>query len=135
VSVASPRRDKVLVVEDDPWIRSILTELLEGEGYVVTEAADGLAGLELARSEEPDVIVLDLAMPGKTGDEVLRELKDASSTRDIPVIVVSAYTRQLGPGQIASTEGVIQKPFDVTDLLARLELATGRRQQRLPSAP
>src|SRR5438046_9075039 len=85
------RPDKtVLVVEDDPWIRSLMADLLTGEGYAVVQASDGKAGLEMAEDNEPDVILLDLAMPEKSGLDVLHELKTAKPTRDIPASVVSA---------------------------------------------
>ena len=82
------RPDKtVLVVEDDPWIRSLMADLLAGEGYSVVQASDGRAGLEMAEMNDPDVILLDLAMPEKSGLDVLHELKSSKPTRDIPVIV------------------------------------------------
>ena len=80
----------VLVVEDDPWIRSLMADLLAGEGYAVVQASDGKAGLEMAESNEPDVILLDLAMPEKSGLDVLHELKSSKPTRDIPVMVTFA---------------------------------------------
>ena len=58
---------KVLVVEDDPWIRNLMADLLSGEGYAVVQAPDGRVGLEKAAVEDPDVILLDLAMPEKSG--------------------------------------------------------------------
>ena len=65
----------VLVVEDDPWIRGLLTDLLSGEGYEVIQAQDGVSGLKMAQERDPDVILLDLAMPEKSGLDVLHELK------------------------------------------------------------
>ena len=127
----------VLVVEDDPWIRSLMADLLAGEGYSVVQASDGKAGLELAEENEPDVILLDLAMPEKSGLDVLHELKSSKPTRDIPVIVVSAYAMLMMGSDARRADGVIQKPFDLADLLLQVEqAATKRRQtanQRYPS--
>jgi CheY-like chemotaxis protein len=114
----------VLVVEDDRWIRSLLTDLLPAEGYVVEEATNGAAGVRLARAHRPDVVLLDLAMPEMSGAEVLRELKSDSTTADIPIIVVSAYAGNLQGTEARTADSVIQKPFDLGDLLARIERAT-----------
>src|SRR5216683_910934 len=89
VAVAGQRT--VLVIEDDPWTRTITTALLAGEGFAVVEAKNGEEGLTLAREHSPDAVLLDLALPTKSGLEVLRELKSDRRTEDIPVIVVSAY--------------------------------------------
>jgi CheY-like chemotaxis protein len=120
---------KVLVVEDDPWIRSLMADLLAGEGYSVVQASDGKAGLDLAEQNDPDVILLDLAMPEKSGLDVLHELKSSKPTRDIPVIVVSAYAMLMMGSDARRADGVIQKPFDLADLLMQVEQAAGKRQQ------
>src|SRR5262245_23196418 len=88
-TTAGPQKT-ILVVEDDPWIRSLMADLLASEGYSVVQAPDGKVGLEMAEESDPDVILLDLAMPEKSGLDVLHELKSSKPTRDIPVIVVSA---------------------------------------------
>lgn len=79
--------EKVLVVDDDPTARYLVRKMLEGTPYTVLEAADGPEGVELARRERPDVIVLDFVMPQMTAFEVLDELKCDPRTRSIPVIV------------------------------------------------
>lgn len=125
---AEGRPDKtVLVVEDDPWIRSLMADLLTGEGYSVVQAADGKAGMDLAEEHNPDVILLDLAMPEKSGLDVLQELKSSRPTSDIPVIVVSAYAMLMMGSDARRADGVIQKPFDLADLLAQVEQATEKR--------
>ncbi|TME28029.1 MAG: response regulator [Chloroflexi bacterium] len=124
------RPDKtVLVVEDDPWIRSLMADLLAGEGYSVVQASDGKAGLEMAEQNDPDVILLDLAMPEKSGLDVLHELKSSKPTRDIPVIVVSAYAMLMMGSDARRADGVIQKPFDLADLLMQVEQAATKRRQ------
>ena len=119
----------VLVVEDDPWIRSLMADLLVGEGYAVVQASDGKAGLEMAEENDPDVILLDLAMPEKSGLDVLHELKSSKPTRDIPVIVVSAYAMLMMGSDARRADGVIQKPFDLADLLLQVEQAAAKRRQ------
>lgn len=125
----APAKDQktVLVVEDDQWIRSLMADLLAGEGYQVIEAPDGEAGLKLAKQQTPDVILLDLAMPEKSGLDVLHELKSGQPTHDIPVIVVSAYAMLMMGSDARRADGVIQKPFDLADLLAQVEQAASRR--------
>src|SRR3954454_22482526 len=91
MTVATLGQRTVLVIEDDPWTRTITTALLAGEGFAVVEAKNGEEVLKQARLHSPDAILLDLALPTKSGLEVLRELKGDRPTRDIPVIVVSAY--------------------------------------------
>ncbi|HYW87859.1 MAG TPA: response regulator [Chloroflexota bacterium] len=116
----------VLVIEDDPWTRTITTALLAGEGFAVVEAKNGEEGLSLARSHNPDAVLLDLALPTKSGLEVLRELKGDGNTEDIPVIVVSAYGTLMNEQDAQQTAGVIQKPFDYDDLVGQVSRATAR---------
>ena len=118
----------VLVVEDDPWIRSLMADLLAGEGYQVVQAPDGKTGMRAAEEHDPDVILLDLAMPEKSGLDVLHELKSSKPTRDIPVIVVSAYAMLMMGSDARRADGVIQKPFDLADLLTQVEQAAAKRR-------
>jgi CheY-like chemotaxis protein len=127
-ATTSPQKT-VLVVEDDPWIRSLMADLLAGEGYSVVQASDGKAGLEMAVESDPDVILLDLAMPEKSGLDVLHELKSSKPTQEIPVIVVSAYAMLMMGSDARRADGVIQKPFDLADLLLQVEQAAAKRRQ------
>src|SRR5215472_3227973 len=126
MAVAALGQKTVLVIEDDPWTRTITTALLAGEGFAVVEAKNGEEGLKQAREHAPDAILLDLALPTKSGLEVLRELKESDSTRTIPVIVVSAYGTLMNDSDAQQTVGVIQKPFDYDDLVGQVERATAR---------
>jgi two-component system cell cycle response regulator DivK len=127
VSTTAKGQKTVLVVEDDPWIRSLMADLLAGEGYAVVQAPDGKQGLELATQHDPDVILLDLAMPEISGLDVLHELKSSNPTRDIPVIVVSAYAMLMMGSDARRADGVIQKPFDLADLLTQVQQAVEKR--------
>jgi signal transduction histidine kinase/CheY-like chemotaxis protein len=84
------RAKKILVVDDDEAWRYVIRQLVADAGRVVLEAGNGLEGLARARSEAPDLVVLDLAMPGMPGDEVLTALRSDPATRDIPVLVVTS---------------------------------------------
>ncbi|HVT22837.1 MAG TPA: response regulator [Mycobacteriales bacterium] len=121
-----PRQTPVLVVEDDPSIRGLLESLLHAEGYAVTTASDGIAGLVKAASARPALILLDVMMPDLGGVRVLEELAGDPTTADIPVLIVTgkidavpALSAKLGE------ENVIAKPFAVADLLARVAEVTG----------
>jgi two-component system, cell cycle response regulator DivK len=127
MSTTAKAQKTILVVEDDPWIRSLMADLLAGEGYAVVQAPDGKQGLELAKEQDPDVILLDLAMPEVSGLDVLHELKSSNPTRDIPVIVVSAYAMLMMGSDARRADGVIQKPFDLADLLAQVSQAVDKR--------
>lgn len=110
-------RGSVLVIDDDAWIRSVIAEFLADEGYSVTEAGDGSSGLDLAERLQPDVILLDLALPMRSGLEVLERLKERQPTREIPVIIVSAYAMLLIGDRAGRADGVVHKPIDLKQLL------------------
>jgi CheY-like chemotaxis protein len=112
-----------LIIDDDAWIRTILAELLAGEGLEILQACDGRRGLALAEERCPDVILLDLILPGRSGLDVLHELKQRQPTSEIPVIVVSAYALLLVVGDQRSVHSVIQKPFDICDVLLNVRQA------------
>src|SRR5262249_515506 len=126
-TTARPQKT-ILVVEDDPWIRSLMADLLAGEGYSVVQASDGKAGLDMAEESDPDVILLDLAMPEKSGPDVLHELKNAHPTPDTPVTVGGAHAIPMMGSDARRADGVIQKPFDLADLLAQVEQAATKRR-------
>ena len=126
MTMATTRQKTVLVIEDDPWTRTITTALLAGEGFAVVEAKNGEEGLRMARLHGPDAVLLDLALPTKSGLEVLRELKGDEATGAIPVIIVSAYGMLMNEQDAHQAAGVIQKPFDYDDLVEKVERATAR---------
>ena len=113
----------ILIIEDSEPIRRILGLLLEGHGYDVMAVEAGREGLAAAREIIPCAITLDLSLPDMDGREVLRELKADARTRDIPVIVVSAYASTLTGVERACAAEVLSKPFDVDDLLGRVARA------------
>jgi two-component system phosphate regulon response regulator PhoB len=124
---AGPKR--IVLIEDDAWIRTFLRDALSDSGYAVAEAADGRTGIRLVREYQPDVILLDLAMPEVTGIDVLHELRRRPATRDVPVLILSAYRSVLPGSDAERVAAVLQKPIDIDDLLARVDEAirSGRR--------
>jgi len=85
---------RVLLAEDDRFLRRACEQSLRQRGYTVISAPDGEAALQLARSERPDLILLDMLMPRMTGLDVLRALKADAQTREIPVLVLSNSSRE-----------------------------------------
>ena len=116
---ADPAAARVLVIDDDPMARQLLRRLLETEGFAVSEAADGAAGLEAAREVAPDCITLDVMMPGTDGWTVLTELKNDPELAGIPVIMLSVLDdRRLGFALGAAE--YLTKPVDRKHLAAVL---------------
>lgn len=117
---------RVLVVEDDPSIAIGLRINLESEGYVVDVAEDGEAGLEMARSVDPDLIVLDVMLPKRNGLEVLHDLR--AEGRTMPIIILSAKAAEMDKvaGLELGAEDYVAKPFSLAELLARVRAALRR---------
>jgi CheY-like chemotaxis protein len=113
----------VLVIEDDPSNRSLLVDVLAAAGYSVLQAADGWAAINLATLHRPHLILLDLVLPQLSGLDVLDELRQRESTRDIPVLVVSAFGGTFPTLAAPPVAGVIRKPFDLIALLTQVEEA------------
>lgn len=111
----------VLVVDDDPVIVKLLRVNFEIEGYDVISAEDGVAGLARAHEEQPDVIILDVMMPGMDGLEVARALKASEVTCQIPIILLSAKAQvtDVAAGREVADD-YITKPFDPLELLDRV---------------
>jgi DNA-binding response OmpR family regulator len=95
-----------------------MCDVLSDEGYDVLEAADGRTAIRLVDENPPHIMLLDIAMPGVTGVEVLRHLRGRRRTRTLPVLVVSAYPRVLTPDDEASVACVLTKPLRIDKLLA-----------------
>jgi CheY-like chemotaxis protein len=110
--------DRVLIIDDEPDVLLLCRLNLQQEGREVLEASDGSTALALARERHPDVIVLDLMLPGITGFDVLETLKQDASTSDIPVLVLTAKSlradRERSQGLGAA--GFLTKPFLPSEL-------------------
>jgi DNA-binding response OmpR family regulator len=109
---------KVLIVDDEPSIRFLITSALEDEGYDLSEAADGLEAYNLVRNEKPDLIILDVMMPGLTGFELCVKLKQDPAMDGIIVIMLTAkgQERDRLESEQAGADYYLRKPFSPIEL-------------------
>ncbi|MBU8540995.1 response regulator transcription factor [Falsiroseomonas tokyonensis] len=124
---------KILVVDDDPHIRSVLCFALARDGFVTAEAADGAAALAAVAREAPDLILLDVLMPELDGTEVCRRLRRSS---DVPVIFLSSRDEEVDRilGLELGGDDYVTKPFSPREVVARVR-AVLRRRQAQPETP
>jgi two-component system alkaline phosphatase synthesis response regulator PhoP len=116
---------KILVIDDEPSIVNLVTAYLKPEGYEVFTAADGIAGLKAARAYKPDLIVLDLMLPGMDGIELLTRLRRESS---VYIILLTAKTEETDRvvGLTVGADDYVPKPFSPRELVARIKAALRR---------
>jgi len=121
---------KVLLVDDEDSLRKVMKDLLERDGYVVTEARDGVQALDQVDRIGPDIIVLDLNLPGLDGYGVLSHLRSRPATAGIPVIVLTAKGDEDNEVRVfeLGADDFLTKPFRARALSARLEAVLGRRR-------
>jgi CheY-like chemotaxis protein len=126
---------KILVIDDEPDMVTFLCTLLEDNGYETVTAVDGDEGLAKCKSEQPDMVSLDLLMPNKTGIKMYRELRKDPDIQNIPVVMVTGFGKDDVPSMdfkkwiqeraIRAPEAYIEKPVDTTVLLEAVKKAIG----------
>lgn len=119
---------KILFVEDEEALQKTLGEVLKQEGYEVVSAFDGETGLNLVKSEKPDLILLDLIMPKMTGFEVLKKLKADGETKDIPVIVLTNLESIGDVGkaiEAGATTYLVKAQYSLDEVLEKVKKALG----------
>ena len=119
---------KVLIADDDALVAELVQTHLGGKGYEVLHAADGEAALRIAAADRPSLIVLDVVMPGLDGMEVLRRLNADESTREIPVIMLTArrFQEDVVAAAKLGARDYLAKPFTPEALLSRVERILGQ---------
>ena len=119
---------KVLVIDDDVNIVTALTVRLRSLAYEVSHSTNGPDGLKAARAQKPDVIILDIRMPGMDGFEVNRRLKADSATADVPVIFLSAHAQEtVRHAALAAGSGYfLTKPYSISKLCSAMAAVTAR---------
>ena len=123
----APRLERTaLVVDDDVFVLSAIAELLEDDGFDVQTATNGFSALRRAVETRPSVILLDLALPERSGAELLDDLRADPATRDLAIVLVTAYADRLSEAELTEVDGVVTKPFDVNNLLETVQHAMQR---------
>jgi two-component system alkaline phosphatase synthesis response regulator PhoP len=122
---ASPAK-RVLLVEDEPGLVLTLTDRLRSEGYAVTSATDGPSGLAIAAREAFDVILLDVMLPGMSGFDVCREVRQRGVTTPIIMLTARGQIVDKVLGLKIGADDYLTKPFDMLELLARIEVQVRR---------
>ncbi|HET9987284.1 MAG TPA: response regulator transcription factor [Kofleriaceae bacterium] len=126
---------RILVVDDEPMVRDTLGQVLADEGYVVDVAADGADALDRVHAARPDAILLDLMMPGMNGRQFLQALRDDSAYSAVPVLIMTAvHGLEINLSSIGASE-VVEKPFQIEELLNKIALAVYRSRDANSSAP
>jgi DNA-binding response OmpR family regulator len=113
---------KILVVDDEPSIREFLHQILTEDGFEVLTAGDGREALPIAVKEQPDLILLDIAMPNMDGMETCRQLRERPTTRNIRIIMLTAYDSRdrLEESIVAGADDFLGKPVNLAELQVRV---------------
>jgi two-component system cell cycle sensor histidine kinase/response regulator CckA len=134
---AASESHRVLVVDDESFIRELLREILESQGHVVAEAEDGLQALELFDSESFDAVFTDVGMPGMSGWDLAKEIRQRNA--DVPLVVLTGWGEAVSSNErkTAEVNWVVAKPFDLSRIIetlkdiSRLRLEQAKRQSAL----
>ena len=123
---------RVLLVDDDPSVCEVLAANLEAEGYEVDTVGDGPAGWDRIVETRPDLVVLDWMLPGRSGIDLLADLRRHPRTKDLPVVLLSAKARdaEIWEGWQAGANYYLTKPFQIEQLLYYLELLAAESTPR-----
>lgn len=114
-------KKKILIIDDEVELVELIKIRLEANGYEAVMASSGLEGLSKAASELPDLIVLDIGMAEMDGYTVLQKLKEDEKTKDMPVIMLTAYAKMKGLFEMEGISDYIVKPFDPQEFLSRVD--------------
>jgi signal transduction histidine kinase/ActR/RegA family two-component response regulator len=116
----APRR--ILVIEDDAEVRRVIVDSLELQGHVVTAAPNGVDGLAALDMQAPDLLIVDYAMPGMNGAEVIKNAR--AKLPDLPVVLATGYADMVEVGRVLGTQSILIKPFDIAALQTAVGVAT-----------
>ena len=114
-------RECILVIEDDPLSLKLYGDLVQSRGYGLLTASDGAAGLDLAREHEPDLIITDARLPETSGIELCRRLKSDERSRDIPILMLTAWPQLETPARAAGCDAFLVKPVPISTLWREVE--------------
>jgi DNA-binding response OmpR family regulator len=111
---------KILIVDDEPDIVVALAAMLQDAGYVVSTPHDGEQLESVLAREQPQLILLDMLLSGRDGREIVRQLKGQTATRDVPILMLSAYPAAAREALAAGADDFLAKPFDLDELLQKV---------------
>jgi len=114
-------KKKILVVDDNPHILEAVELVLDTEGYDVKTVTKSEGVEDEIKAYNPDLILLDLLLSGRNGEEITHLLKADKSTKSIPIVIISAHPTAEKTAKDAGADGFIAKPFDINDLLQKIE--------------
>ncbi|HYJ12541.1 MAG TPA: response regulator [Thermomicrobiales bacterium] len=117
---------RILVVEDQPDVAQLIEVVLKGEGHTVAIAADGAQGLMLSRDWDPDLILMDIMLPGVDGGTLITRLREDKETADLPIIAMSASRTLRDRTEELQADALLSKPFDVDALLVQVQFLLSR---------
>ncbi|MGY8747544.1 MAG: response regulator transcription factor [Pirellulales bacterium] len=120
----------ILTIEDDPAIRCGIVDSLEYTGYQVLQAGDGISGLEMSLRSEYDLLLLDLALPGVSGLEILKKLKQVRPTQPVIILTAKGDEQDRVQGLRDGADDYVVKPFSIKELLARVDAVLRRSPER-----
>jgi len=129
----------ILIVEDEPKLASLMSDYLKVEGFETHAIGDGLAAVPWVRSHAPDLVLLDLMLPGRDGLEICKELRAADDVRvrDVPIVMVTARVEEIDRliGLEAGADDYVCKPFSVRELVARVKVILRRPRGAARATP
>jgi two-component system alkaline phosphatase synthesis response regulator PhoP len=131
----SARSKRILLIEDEPGLVMIMTNRLESQGYVVEAARDGLAGFSMAAGGAFDLVLLDVMLPGKSGLDVCRDLREQGVETPIVMLTARGQVFDKVAGLKLGADDYVTKPFDMAELLARIEALLRRAPGRTKLSP
>jgi DNA-binding response OmpR family regulator len=119
---------RVLVADDDPIVRELIVYKLETEGYDVVVAEDGTSALSTVQESTPDIVVLDVHMPGLSGFDVCRMMRAEPATAQVPVIMLTASVQEadISTGFVSGADDYVAKPFSPRELVSRIQAVLAR---------
>ena len=119
---------RILIVEDQEDVAQLIDIVLKNEGYTVAIARDGAQGLILARDWKPDLILMDIMLPGVDGGKLIARLRKEVETRDLPIIAMSASRTLRDRTPELAADALLPKPFDVDTLLVQVKFLLSRER-------
>ncbi|HEY9722951.1 MAG TPA: response regulator [Oscillatoriaceae cyanobacterium] len=128
--MSSPDRKRILIADDEPDLVRILSILLRAMGYDIDAAPDARTAIQMAMSSPPDLVILDVMMPGLNGYEACGKLKGDPATKHVPVLMISAKVQQADrlSGLEAGADAYLGKPFENSELLRQVRRLLGEAE-------